>query len=194
MIVHHMESHCRVRNIPTSLPMSSELLPNKQIRIRWKNQVNQEEGVDDFDTVLMAVGRTPNTFGLGLEGVGVKLNSRTHKILGGVNGEIEQTNSSHIYALGDVLDGCPEYYNSYITKLNYRLTPIAMKSAQLLAQRLSHRLGKTVLTPEDYEETKLDYNDFPTTVFTPLEYSCVGLTEQQAQTRVGEVISYIYIE
>jgi thioredoxin reductase (NADPH) len=53
-----------------------------------------------------------------------------------------------------------------------------MKSAQLLAQRLSHRLGKTVLTPEDYEETKLDYNDFPTTVFTPLEYSCVGLTEQ----------------
>lgn len=30
------------------------------------------------------------------------------------------------------------------------------------------------------EKTKLSYFDFPTTVFTPLEYSLVGLSEEQA--------------
>ena len=32
----------------------------------------------------------------------------------------------------------------------------------------------------NYDKFKLDYNDYPTTVFTPLEYSCVGLSEDKA--------------
>lgn len=30
----------------------------------------------------------------------------------------------------------------------------------------------------DYNANLLDYNDYPTTVFTPLEYSFVGLSEE----------------
>ena len=48
-----------------------------------------KEDFDDFDTVLMAVGRGANTRGLGLEKVGVQLNPKNRKIVGGVNGELE---------------------------------------------------------------------------------------------------------
>lgn len=32
----------------------------------------------------------------------------------------------------------------------------------------------------------MDYKSIPTTVFTPLEYSCVGLTEKDAINQYGE--------
>lgn len=35
-------------------------------------------------------------------------------------------------------------------------------------------------------KTKLSYFDFPTTVFTPLEYSLVGLSEDQAAKLKGK--------
>jgi pyruvate/2-oxoglutarate dehydrogenase complex dihydrolipoamide dehydrogenase (E3) component len=33
-------------------------------------------------------------------------------VIGGIDNEIEKTNINNIYALGDVLDGCPEYHNN----------------------------------------------------------------------------------
>jgi pyruvate/2-oxoglutarate dehydrogenase complex dihydrolipoamide dehydrogenase (E3) component len=52
------------------------------------------------DLVLLAIGRTANIAGLGLDKIGVHV----------VNGKVlvderEQTNLSHIYALGDVATG-----------------------------------------------------------------------------------------
>jgi thioredoxin reductase (NADPH) len=41
---------------------------------------------------------------------------------------------------------------------------------------------------------KMDYKGVPTTVFTPLEYGCCGLTEEEAQTTFGaENISTYHI-
>jgi len=44
---------------------------------------------------------------------------------------------------------------------------------------LSNRLfaGKT---------EKMDYNNVPTTVFTPLEYGCCGYSEEDAQAKFGK--------
>ena len=39
-------------------------------------------------------------------------------MIGGSDNEIEKTNINNIYALGDVFDGCPEYYY-YIIWLHY---------------------------------------------------------------------------
>lgn len=47
------------------------------------------------------------------------------------------------------------------------LTPSAVKAGQLLARRLY--LGST---------EQMDYTLIPTTVFTPLEYACVGACEE----------------
>ena len=84
-----MVKHSKINNIPTSLPIRAERLPTNQIRVTWKDQSNLKEDFDDFDTVLMAVGRGANTRGLGLEKVGVQLNPKNRKIVGGVNGELE---------------------------------------------------------------------------------------------------------
>ena len=68
----------------------------------------------------------------------------------------------NIYAIGDVSYGKLE------------LTPVAIKAGALLAQRLA---GTST--------TLMDYESVPTTVFTPLEYGTVGLTEEQAIERFG---------
>lgn len=49
------------------------------------------------------------------------------KIIGGFQDEAEQTSVENIYALGDILENIPE------------LTPVASKSAVLLAKRIAIR-------------------------------------------------------
>jgi len=48
------------------------------------------------------------------------------------------------------------------------LTPVAIKAGALLANRLF--AGET---------EKMDYENVPTTVFTPLEYGCCGPSEEE---------------
>lgn len=70
---------------------------------------------------------------------------------------MEQTNVPYVYAIGDILEGKIE------------LTPVAIQAGKLLARRLfGGRLEKC------------DYTSVPTTVFTPLEYGCCGLSEEKA--------------
>jgi thioredoxin reductase (NADPH) len=64
--------------------------------------------VKEFDTVLVAIGRTANTKSLNLDSLGVKLNKKNGKIIGGFDSEIEKTHVQNIFALGDCLDGVPE--------------------------------------------------------------------------------------
>lgn len=54
------------------------------------------------------------------------------------------------------------------------LTPVAIKAGILLSRRLFG--GKT---------DKMDYVGVPTTVFTPLEYGCCGLSEEDAAKQYG---------
>lgn len=55
---------------------------------------------DEYDTVLLAVGRTALTEQLGLKEAGVHFNPRTMKVFS----DNEQTNVPNIYAVGDVLE------------------------------------------------------------------------------------------
>uniref|UniRef100_H0YBI6 thioredoxin-disulfide reductase (NADPH) n=1 Tax=Homo sapiens TaxID=9606 RepID=H0YBI6_HUMAN len=77
------------------------------------------EGV--YNTVLLAIGRDSCTRKIGLEKIGVKINEKSGKIP--VN-DVEQTNVPYVYAVGDILEDKPE------------LTPVAIQSGKLLAQRL----------------------------------------------------------
>ena len=74
----------------------------------------------------------------------------------------EQTNVPHIYVIGDILKGKLE------------LTPLAIQAGRLLARRL-------------FSDSKqhTDYINVPTTIFTPLEYGCIGLAEEDAQYIYG---------
>lgn len=119
----------------------------------------------EFNTVIFAIGRYSDTKPLGLDLVGIKAN-QNGKIA--VN-SVEQTSAKHIYCIGDNAEGKPE------------LTPVAIQAGKLLAERLY--AGST---------TKCDYVNVPTTVFTPLEYSSCGYSEEAATEKFGAADIEVY--
>uniref|UniRef100_A0AAY4BK30 Thioredoxin-disulfide reductase n=1 Tax=Denticeps clupeoides TaxID=299321 RepID=A0AAY4BK30_9TELE len=142
------------------VPKKVEKLPSGTLQVTWTDMLSKRDECDTFDTVLWAVGRAPETQHLGLEKAGVQINQETGKI---VVGPDEATSVPNIYAIGDISQGRPE------------LTPTAIKAGKLLARRLARQASEF-----------MNYDNVPTTVFTPLEYSCVGLSEQEAELRHGK--------
>ncbi|VDD93537.1 unnamed protein product [Enterobius vermicularis] len=119
---------------------------------------SKQEVSEDFNTVLMAIGRDAVTDDVGLDEIGVE-RAPNKKIIG----RHEQSKSCpYVYAVGDVLDGCLE------------LTPVARTAGKVLMRRLY--TGNCEMT---------EYDKVPTTVFTPLEYGSCGLSEETAKQRYG---------
>lgn len=128
-------------------------------------QSGAEEAIE-CNTVLFAIGRDPCTRRIGLENAGVIMNKKTGKIP--VN-EREETNVPHIYAVGDILQD------------RLQLTPVAIAAGRLLMRRL---FGG--------QERLCDYDNVATTVFTPVEYGSVGLSEEAAIQKYGEDMLEVY--
>jgi len=142
------------------------MVPEKFEKVGTQTRVYVDGKVyGDFDTVLLAIGRKGCAGLLNLEAAGVTYDAASGKIKC-VN---EQTNVPHIYAVGDVLAGFPE------------LTPVAIQAGRKLVKRLF--AGST---------RQMDYTDIATTVFTPLEYGCVGLSEEDAWKKFGKenIVTY----
>jgi len=156
-IVGYMERH-GTTFMRDSQPSAFEKTPEGKIKATITNTVFGSTFEAEFDTVVLAVGRYAVTDGLNLESAGVEVNKKTGKI----PCVDEQTNVPHIYAVGDVLDTRQE------------LTPVAIKAGLRLCARLYG--GGT---------EKMDYNLVPTTVFTPLEYGCIGMSEELAVETYG---------
>jgi glutathione reductase (NADPH) len=112
--------------------------------------------------VMLALGRAPHVVGLGLEKAGVKITER-----GAVNVDsFSRTNVASIFAVGDVTD-----------RIN--LTPVAIREGQAFAQT------EFMNTP-----TAFDHADVASAVFGRPPLGAVGLTEEQARARFGEVHIY----
>jgi len=135
-------------------PSKLERVQDDRIKVTFSDGTN---GV--YDTVLSAVGRTADTAKLDLESVNVATNPKNRKVVT----SFEQSSCPNIYAVGDVMDGCPE------------LTPVAIQAGVNLARRLFGNSKET-----------MDYINICTTVFTPIEYSCVGLSEEDAIEKYGK--------
>ncbi|XP_044755772.1 thioredoxin reductase 2, mitochondrial isoform X2 [Coccinella septempunctata] len=143
---------------------SVEKQADGKLLVKWIND-KKEEFSDTYDTVLFAMGRRALTRDLHLEKLGIPIHGEGDKI-DAVN---EQTNVPHIFAVGDVLLGKPE------------LTPVAIHAGRLLARRL---FGGG--------QQQMDYDNVATTVFTPMEYGAVGLSEEKAIETYGEDNIEIY--
>ena len=112
-------------------------------------------GERDFERVVYATGRVPNTEGLGLAEVGVQLGPRGEVVVDGWS----QTAVPSIYAVGDVTD-----------RIN--LTPVAIREG--------HAFADTVFGARP---RKVDHDLVPSAVFTQPELGTVGLTEEEAHAR-----------
>ena len=109
-----------------------------------------EEVVFEGDYVLVAVGRSPYTKGLGLEKAGVDLDERGRV----KTNEHLQTNVSNIYAIGDVVAGA---------MLAHKASEEGTMVAELIAGQKPH----------------INYNLIPGVVYTWPEVAAVGKTEEQ---------------
>ncbi len=105
------------------------------------------------DCVLYATGRTPNTAGLGLADVGVKLNKKGAVVVD----EWNRSSVDSIFAVGDATD-----------RLN--LTPVAINEGRVFAETFFNKQKMT-----------LDYTNIPSAVFSHPPVSVVGLTEEEAR-------------
>jgi len=145
--------------LPVHIEQISEGTP-PQLLVVYEHVETEEKYEEVFNTIVLAVGRDPCTLDLELGNAGVELNPDNGKIL---TNESEETSVGHIFAIGDVADGRPE------------LTPAAIQAGKLLVNRLYGESSELV-----------DYINVPTTVFTPLEYGCVGYAEEDANEVFGE--------
>jgi len=121
-------------------------------------------GCDDIeaDQLLIAVGRIPNTQGLGCEDAGIALGER-----GAVKVDADnRTSVESIFAIGDVTD-------------RIQLTPVAIREGQAFADSF---FGG--------QPTGLDYDAIPSAVFSHPPIAAVGLTESQARKKLGPVRIY----
>lgn len=111
----------------------------------------------ECDKVLVAVGRRAVIDGIGLENVGVKHDGRRVQV-----NESMQTNIPNIYAAGDVI-GEP-----MLAHVGWTEGIVAVEHALGLGSRMS-------------------YKAYPACVYTTPECASVGLTEEQAKERHGDI-------
>ena len=116
----------------------------------------------DADLVMFATGRRPNTANLGLEAAGVGLAADGAVVVD----RFSKTSVDSIHAIGDVTN-----------RIN--LTPVATAEAMWLAKTLFRG-----------EPTPVDHEYVPTAVFANPNLATVGLSEEKARERHGEVDIY----
>src|SRR5262249_20645172 len=152
-----------------------EAMEAKGIRILCHDIIESVTKIDDglsvrtkndkvlkVDTVMLALGRTPNTKNISLEAAGVAVNE-----LGAiVVDEYSRTSVPNIYALGDVTD-------------RVQLTPVAIHEAMCFIE-----------TVYKNNPTRPDHELIPTAVFSQPEIGTVGLTEEEAAKRYPELEVY----
>jgi glutathione reductase (NADPH) len=109
--------------------------------------------IRDYDKVLFATGRTPNTADMGLEDLGIAVNR---------SGAIEvdtysQTAVPSVYAIGDVTN-------------RVNLTPVAIREGMAFVETVFRG-----------NPTPVDHELIPSAVFTQPEMGTVGLSEEAAR-------------
>jgi glutathione reductase (NADPH) len=114
------------------------------------------------DAVLMAIGRTPATHGLGLAEVGVELDRNGAVAVD----HVSRTSVPSIYAIGDCTN-----------RLN--LTPVAIHEAACLIETLYKG-----------NPTRPDHRNVPTAVFSSPPLAVVGMSETEAREEFGQIEVY----
>ena len=121
-------------------------------KVQYKLNKDDSAHEIESDVILVATGRKPNTHGLGLEALDIKLNDRGHII---TNASWETT-LPNIYAIGDVIEG---------PMLAHKAEDEGMAVAEQIAGKSGH----------------VNYQVIPSVIYTAPEVASVGLTEEQAK-------------
>ena len=119
----------------------------------------QQATADNYDCVLMAIGRVPELEKLQPQKAGVELSEEGFVKVN----EYQETTVKNIYAIGDVC-GMVE------------LTPVAIAAGRKLSDRVFG--GK--------KDSKLDYSNIPSVIFSHPPIGTIGLSERDAVRQYGK--------
>jgi glutathione reductase (NADPH) len=120
---------------------------------RSKTAVTRAGKRIEADVILVAIGRSPNTAGLGLDKAGVDVDPTGAVVVD----KFSKSSVGNIYAVGDVTN-------------RLQLTPVAIREGAAFADTVFG--GKP---------TAVDYAEVPTALFSIPEAGTVGLTEEAAK-------------
>src|SRR5690606_2989001 len=126
------------------------------VTVKAENKKGEELTLEG-DYVLVSVGRSPYTQGLGLENAGIETDERG-RIKTNAN---LQTNVANVYAIGDVVAGA-------------MLAHKAEEEGGLVAEQLAG------------QKVDIDYNLIPGVVYTWPEVAAVGKNEEQLKESGGK--------
>jgi len=136
------------------------------LNLHMTNTVDKSQiKLDNLQTVLSAFGRNPNVEDLNLKLAGVEVNEKNHIEVD----EYQNTTAKGTYALGDVCG-------------KFELTPVAIAAGRCLSNRLFGGMS----------DSKLEYSNIPTVVFSHPPVGTVGLTEEEAKHQFGAQNIKIY--
>ncbi|PTU31959.1 dihydrolipoyl dehydrogenase [Stenotrophobium rhamnosiphilum] len=121
-------------------------------------EVDGAKKTEEFDKLIVAVGRRPTTKGLNADGLGVALDERGFVKVDGHY----KTNVAGVYAIGDVIGGA-------------MLAHKAIEEGVALAEQLAGH------------HTQVNYNVVPSVIYTAPEVAWVGLSEEAAKAKGYEV-------
>jgi glutathione reductase (NADPH) len=114
------------------------------------------------DQIMFAVGRAPNTAGLGLDKAGVEMGCNGHVVVN----QHSKSSVDSIFAVGDVTDRAA-------------LTPVAIGEGHAFAD-----------TEFGNKPRRVEHDLIPTAVFSTPEIASVGLPEHVAAERCGKLHVY----
>ncbi len=116
----------------------------------------------EVDCLMLAIGRRPNTVGLGLEEAGVELDGKGAVVVDAHS----RTSVENIYAVGDVTD-------------RVNLTPVALAEAMAFVDTVYKGRPRA-----------MDHRNIASAVFSQPPVATVGLTEEEARGAGHEVEIY----
>ena len=122
-------------------------------------EMEGQKKTEEFEKLIVAVGRRPYTKGLNAEGAGVQLDERGFVK---VDTTSYKTTAPGIYAVGDVIGGA-------------MLAHKGIEEGVALAEQLAGH------------HTQVNYNAVPSVIYTTPEVAWVGLSEEQAKAKGHEV-------
>jgi len=142
-------------SIQTNIKIKSVKHNKKNVVVEYSDSSSELQKLE-VDKLIVAVGRVPNTAGLGSEVVNLKIDGRGYIVVD----EFCRTNLTNIYAVGDVVRG------------------------PMLAHKASEEgvaVAETILAIESGSNVthKVDFNVIPWVIYTSPEIAWVGKTEQE---------------
>ncbi|MEO8628615.1 MAG: dihydrolipoyl dehydrogenase [Betaproteobacteria bacterium] len=147
--------------IYTGVKISAVKKTKKGVTVTYTDKDGKMQN-GEYDKVIVAIGRVPNTTGLGAETVGLNLDARGYVDVDDRN----RTNLAHVYAIGDVVRG------------------------PMLAHKSSEE-GVAVAETIAGQESHINLDTIPWVIYTSPEIAWVGKTEQQLKAdnipyRIGQ--------